>query len=197
MSGARDVITEAGEARGRLTGFSHLVLVCRDMDRSVRFYRDLLGLKIVRTSPRQRGYEKQYFFALTNGELLALYQMADVAPGPAPVVAGLWPAHDGDESQAPTRMDHFAFNVDSIAELEWFRDHLRGHGVSTSDVVGDRDGMPFLPGRLYFSDPDGNPLEIATAARADPRWRGFDERAWLRDDEPVAPLVAAPSPEKS
>src|SRR5215510_9550730 len=45
----RRILQESGPAAGRISGINHLVLFARDMNEGVRFYRDLLGLRVVRT----------------------------------------------------------------------------------------------------------------------------------------------------
>lgn len=192
MTAARSAperVVQAGPAAGKITGFNHLVLVCRDMNASVRFYRDILGLRIMRTAPERRGYQKQYFFELGNGELFSLYQMANVVERPEPpVVNSAWPGSDGVPPQNPQKMDHLAFNVDDMETLLWFQQHLRSRGVAVSEVFGQPAGTEFLPGRIYFYDPDGNPLEIATLDAANPGWEGFDHEKWFQDDTPVPAL---------
>lgn len=180
------IVASTGPAAGKITGFNHLVLLCTDLDRSTRFYRDLLGLKVVRTQPEWRTeYERQYFFELGNGELFSLYQSQRMVPPERPLVNTLWP-EDGPPSPRPQKLDHLAFNVDSMDELHWFQERLRDCAVAVSKVFVSEGG--FLAGRIYFSDPDGNPLEIATFDKADPKWENFDNRAWLREENPVPAL---------
>ena len=52
---------------------------------------------------------------------------------------------------------HFAFVIETADELAAWRDYLRGHGVECSEVF-DRGGFR----SIYFRDPDGHILEIAT-----------------------------------
>lgn len=185
-----ELVRVAGPAAGRITGFNHVVLVCREMERSVRFYRDLLGLEVARTAPERRGYERQYFFRLGNGEFFSLYQMSTSAERPQPpIVNGVYPGSDGTPPERPEKMDHLAFNVDTMETLLWFQSHLRAHGVEVSDVKGGPVGADFIPGRIYFYDPDRNPLEIATLALDDPRWADFDPDAWFEDDPPVPSML--------
>jgi catechol 2,3-dioxygenase-like lactoylglutathione lyase family enzyme len=182
----REIVQTAGEATGKINGFNHIVLVCKDMEASVRFYRDLLGLKVVKTAPARRGYERQYFFELPNGELFSLYQMSTVAPEPQrPVVNKLWPTLDGTPPDRPEKLDHMAFNVDTREEVLWFQRHLREHGVLVSEMIGDEPGTGFLAGRIYFVDPDGTPLEVATSEPGNPGWQGFDYTTWYEDTDPV------------
>jgi catechol 2,3-dioxygenase-like lactoylglutathione lyase family enzyme len=53
---------------------------------------------------------------------------------------------------------HFAFQVASADEQVAWRDYLRERGVPCSEVF-ERGGFR----SIYFRDPDGNLLEIATA----------------------------------
>ncbi|GAA4540224.1 VOC family protein [Pseudonocardia xishanensis] len=180
------IVASTGPAAGKITGINHLVMLCTDLDRSTRFYRDLLGMKVVRTQPDWREeYERQYFFQLANGELFSLYQSQKMTAPERPLVNSLWP-EDDEPSQRPQKLDHLAFNVDSMDDLHWFQERLTAHGVPVSKVWVSEAG--FLAGRIYFSDPDGNPLEIATFDAADPRWESFDDRAWLREEHPVPAL---------
>jgi catechol-2,3-dioxygenase len=43
------ILQERGPAMGRISGINHLVLFTQDMNEGVRFYRDVLGLRVVRT----------------------------------------------------------------------------------------------------------------------------------------------------
>src|ERR1051325_4016344 len=77
-----DIKTTGGPAVGRLAGVNHLQLIVSDMDRSVRFYRDILGLRVIRTTSDYpapgRGYQiiKNTFLDMGGNSLLSL-----VVPG--------------------------------------------------------------------------------------------------------------------
>ncbi|TQC43672.1 VOC family protein [Rhodococcus sp. WS4] len=186
LAAHQKIIASSGAAAGKITGFNHLVMLCTDLNRSTRFYRDLLGLKVVRTQPDWREeYERQYFFELGNGELFALYQSKHMVPPERPLVNSLWP-ETSEPTHRPQKLDHLAFNVDTMEDLHWFQDRLAKNGVDVSKVWVSEAG--FLAGRIYFSDPDGNPLEIATYEKNDPKWASFDNRAWLREENPVPAL---------
>jgi len=209
------IVAATGPAVGKISGINHLVLFTRDMNEGVHFYRDLLGLKVVRTQPRfstnalslqatalisagavdgaptlDRSV-RQVVCALGNGELFSLDEVEGVKERPdASIVSFLWPPSQAQAQASPQKLDHLAFNVETRAELDWFRDHLRAHDLLVSDVV-ERKGADrqhrFLAS-IYFSDPTGNPLEIATFDYGDPGWRGYDFTAWFRDEDPVPAL---------
>lgn len=116
----RRVLQESGPAAGRISGINHLVMFTQDMNEGVRFYRDLLGMRVVRTvrftttaeglrsaahhssgSAVQKADPspiavkmslRQVFFEMGNGELFSLYEAPGVAARPAaPVSSVLWP----------------------------------------------------------------------------------------------------------
>jgi len=116
------ILQENGPAAGRISGINHLVIFTRDMNEGVRFYRDLLGLRVVRTvrfntsadglrtaanhsaggaveersTPSDVAVDftvRQVFFEMGNGELFSLYEPPTVADRPAaPIGSVLWPA---------------------------------------------------------------------------------------------------------
>jgi catechol 2,3-dioxygenase-like lactoylglutathione lyase family enzyme len=187
----KQIIATKGKAVGKITGINHIVLVCKDMEKSVRFYRDVLGLKLVLTQPTPRiEYERQYFFELGNGELLSLYQVGNVVDAKEePIVPKMWPATGLAPSMHPQKMDHLAFEVETNDEVEWFWAYLQEQGVTVSKIAEREFGKHALCNSFYFYDPDDNPLEIATSVRNDSRWDVVDRTVWLREKDPVPSAV--------
>jgi len=183
----RRIVETRGPAAGKIDGVNHLVLVCRDMDRSVRFYRDLLGLRLVATQPTPRvEYDRQYFFQLSNGELLSLYQVPNaVAGSETAIVPKMWPPSDLGPSTRPEKMDHLAFNVPSNEDVAWFKRHLEDHGVTVSDIAKRPIGRLALCDSIYFYDPDNTPLEIASSETGNAAWAEVDRTRWFREEAPV------------
>jgi len=119
-------------------------LYVTDMARAVAFYRDVLGLRPMgggdRLTPMDAG----------EGTVLLLFLRGGSAEGIA-FPDGWIPPHDG---AGPA---HMAFAVDA-AEFEPWHARLAAHGVAV-EVVNhwDRGGRS-----LYFRDPDGHSIELAT-----------------------------------
>ncbi|GHB67660.1 hypothetical protein GCM10010377_68190 [Streptomyces viridiviolaceus] len=192
------LVTSAGPAAGRLQGVNHLQLIVDDMDESVRFYRDVLGLRVVRTrtkenypvSPSGFNMLKNYFFDMGNGGLLSLVQIEGAQGSPQdtePAVSGSWLWPDTTRGpQFPRKMDHLAFDVESHDDMVWFHAHLRECGVKVTEII-TREDEHFVES-IYFYDPNGIPLEIATFDRAHPRWKTHDPNMWFWDPEPVPAL---------
>ena len=135
-----------GEKRMQLRGLHHVTAICRDVERTIAFYRDLLGLAIVRDGPSDDDPHSRHvwFGALDGapGRLVSFMQYPQLPTG----VVGVGSTH------------HFALLVETADEQEAWRDYLRGHGVDCTDVL-DRGALR----SIYLRDPDGHIVEIATA----------------------------------
>ena len=56
-----------------IRGVNHLALVCKDMARTVEFYRDVLGMPLVETIDLPGGRGQHFFFDIGNGDSLAFF----------------------------------------------------------------------------------------------------------------------------
>ena len=123
----------------RLTGIGHVLLRVLDLERSKKFYSDVLGFRVLEEDPEHGGT----FMALEGqSHAIDLFQVKDTeaAQQQTPGVRGL---------------GHIAFRVESEAALKDAYATLQEHGVEitrTIDHVSQKS--------VYFHDPDGNTLEI-------------------------------------
>jgi catechol 2,3-dioxygenase len=127
----------------------HIVLYVRDLDRSARFYRDVLGWRQILPDPadvKEGGmpFPAAAFSAPSNRthhELLLIEVGADAAAQPAGRRVGLY---------------HFGLKVgDSDDELRAALATVEAAGVN---VVGASDHT--VTHSLYITDPDGNEIEL-------------------------------------
>jgi glyoxalase family protein len=128
-----------------LRGFHHITLVAGDAGRTARFYVNTLGLGFVKKTvnfDRPDTYHLYFGDRVgTPGTLVTFFEWPDAARGRI----GVGTTH------------HFALTVESDeAQLKWKR-RLSDAGVPVS---GPYDRGAFKS--IYFTDPDGIILEIAT-----------------------------------
>lgn len=151
-----------------LRGVNHLALVCKDMARTVDFYRDVLGMPLVKTIELPDGMGQHFFFDIGNGDALAFFWFPD-APEAAPGIAA--PRRGGGPSltSAHGSMNHVAFDV-PVEKIEEYRARLVAKGVRVTEVVNHDDSprqvSPEVSATtfvrsIYFFDPDGILLEFA------------------------------------
>lgn len=149
------------------SGINHLALVCEDMDRTVDFYTNVLGMPLTKTIelPENRG--KHYFFDCGGGDQLAFFSFPN---GPDSV--------DAKElrriTAIPGTMNHVAFNV-APEKIDEYREKLLELGIDCTEVVNHDDSDRQVSDEvspstfvrsIYFRDPDGTQLEFAAWARA-------------------------------
>jgi catechol 2,3-dioxygenase-like lactoylglutathione lyase family enzyme len=156
------------------SGVHHLALVCKDMERTVDFYTNTLGMKLVKAFDLGFGYGQHFFFDMGAGNLLAFFWFVDsekAAPGIASAANLL--GKGGTISSAHGSMNHIAFHA-PLDEIEGYRNFLVEKGVECSEMVNHAD-VETLPGEarvtdgvddatwvrsFYFLDPDGIMLEF-------------------------------------
>jgi catechol 2,3-dioxygenase-like lactoylglutathione lyase family enzyme len=151
----------------RFRGINHIALVSRDMARTVAFYRDLLGMPLVKTLELPDGKGQHFFFDAGGDTAIAFFWFPD-APAAQP---GVVQAPRGGGPSAHGSMNHLALDV-AAEDLEGYRARLAAAGVEVTEVVAHRDPSPVVGDdptfirSIYFHDPDGIRLEFAAWARA-------------------------------
>ena len=127
---------------GRISGLAEVVLLVQDLQKSVAFYRDTLGLTVI--SPP----DFPAAFLRVGDERDGVPQQIVLVPRPAE-------AHAGATSKLERDVHHIGLEV-PVDQLETERSRLSQLGFAT------RGGEhPFLPVEaFYLDDPDGNEIEI-------------------------------------
>lgn len=163
-------------------GINHLALVTNDMDKTVRFYRDILGMPLIAALGNYNGPQsfRHYFFELGAGNTIAFFEWGGAeitqAHKPAGVPANGW-----------VQFDHVSFNVDDEDALLALQSRLRERGVHVTRVV-DHDFIH----SIYFTDPNGIALE-ASYWLVDPTGQppAYENQHVFHDPRPVPALQEA------
>ncbi len=133
------------------TGLDHVVLRVRDIEKSISFYEDVLGLSV------ERRIDELGLVQLRAGasllDLVALDSKLGKAGGGAPDQS----APNSSPNPSPN-MDHFALALAHFDE-DAIRQHLAQHGIEAG-ATETRYGAQGYGPSIYLSDLDGNTVEL-------------------------------------
>jgi len=130
----------------RFNGVNHLAMATGDMDRTIRFWRDLLGMRLV-AGLGQPGY-RHYLFEIPPHDLIAFFEWRGIRPAA--------PKQHGRPMKGPFIFDHVSFGVESEDELWQLKDRLDAAGFPVSDMIDHG----FIHS-IYAFDPNGIPIEFS------------------------------------
>lgn len=157
-------MTQTRKIKPRKLG--HLVLAVRDIQKSVAFYTEVLGLEV------SDWISDQMCFLRSGADHhdLALAQIPKDSP-------------DIDDLPRYSRpgMEHFSYLVDSVDDMEIAVKMLQARGVEIVRGIGKHG-----PGEncfLVFKDPDGNNVEIYCDMQQIPAGTPHEARVWERNIE--------------
>lgn len=124
----------------RVIGFDHVNLKTHDIDRSIGFYVDVLGLPLVRVERDEGG-------AITFASVRAGMFLVDLHPS------------DDEWTDVQTGLNHLAMLVEPL-DLAALAGRLRERGVTIVKGPVRRQGAFGYGQALYITDPDGHGIEI-------------------------------------
>ncbi len=127
-----------------VTGVLETCLYADDLERTARFYEDLFGFSPMDGDARLRAY------GVAQGSVLLIFQRGTTGEE-VQTPGGVIPPHDGQGQL------HIAFAIPA-AEWDAWKQCVEERGIVVERIVKwPRGGQS-----LYFRDPDGNLVELAT-----------------------------------
>ncbi len=130
----------------KYSGINHLAMVTGDMDRTIRFWRDLLGMRLVAGLGGSR--YKHYFFEISEHDMIAFFEW--------PGVEKITERDHGAPVRGPIAFDHVSFGVETDEDLWRLKDRLEAAGIWVSEVINHG----FIHS-IYAFDPNNIPIEFS------------------------------------
>ena len=117
----------------RQSGLRHVALFCRELEASVCFYTEVIGMSV------EWNPDPDNYYLTSGNDNLALHRADDA------------------ERAEPQRLDHIGFIVAKLEDVEHWEEHLRNHAIEIVQATKThRDGAR----SLYCKDPDGTVVQI-------------------------------------
>lgn len=160
----------------RYTGINHLAMATGDMDAAIRFWRDLLGMRLV-AGLGHSGY-RHYFFEISGHDMIAFFEWPNVLP--------LAEKDHGVPVTGPYAFDHVSFEVESDDDLWELKDRLEAAEIWASEVIDHG----FIHS-MYTFDPNNIPIEFSAPVPG----VNLRETPDMRDSHPSDITLEGPEPQ--
>ena len=149
-------------------GVNHIAMATGDLDTTIRFWRDLLGLRLI-ACLGQPGY-RHYFFEISETCAIAFFEWPSIKPVPE--------KEHGRMVAGPFIFDHVSLGMETEDELWALKDRIDAAGFWVSEVIDHG----FIHS-IYSFDPNGIPIEFSCNVKE------FDVRK--------TPVMADPEPSET
>ena len=132
----------------RYNGVNHLAMVTNDMGATIRFWRDLLEMRLVAGLGRP-GY-RHYFFEISSHDMISFFEWSEARP----VVE----KDHGVPVKGPVAFDHVAIGVESDEDLWQIKGRLEAADIWVSEMIDHG----FIHS-IYSFDPNNIAIEFSAA----------------------------------
>ena len=127
------------------TGLDHVVVNTKDVDQAISFYRDVLGMEILRLEEFQAG--KVGFVSARVSPEIIIDLRPDASPGSLKENAG-------------PNMDHFCLVLGPTTDMNKLHADLKAQGVRIEETVRPAWGAQGYGEQFKLWDPEGNKIEL-------------------------------------
>ncbi|MBC2752836.1 MAG: VOC family protein [Desulfobacteraceae bacterium] len=128
------------------TGINHMAMATGDIDATIAFWRDLLGMRLVAGLGRP-GY-RHYFFEISKHDMIAFFEWPGIEPLPE--------KDHGVPVKGPFAFDHVSFEVCDEEDLWQLKQRLEDADQWVSEVIDH--GFIYS---IYTFDPNHIPIEFS------------------------------------
>ena len=159
----------------KLHGINHLAFITGDMEKTIRFYRDLLGLTL--SAGVGHNGLRHYFFRFGDDKThVAFFEYDGASP-----MKFKFP---GKRTSEPLGFDHVSFTVGGKKDLFALKDKLEAAGFGVRGAIDH--GMFWS---IYFRDPNNIPLEATWEFMA------IKKMPAMAEDEPMDIVAEGAEPQ--
>jgi len=130
----------------KVTELDHIVLNVHDIDRSLQFYNEVLGLKGERVDDFRAGKVGFPSVRINEATIIDLFPAQRETPPPG-------------DAKSNANLNHFCLVV-GPDDFSGIVEYLASNGISVREGPVSRWGARGRATSVYFLDPDGNEIEI-------------------------------------
>ncbi len=155
----------------RYNGVNHLAMVTNDMGATIRFWRDLLEMRLLAGLGRP-GY-RHYFFEISSHDMISFFEWPEARP--------MAEKDHGVPVKGPVAFDHVAIGVESDEDLWQIKGRLEAADIWVSEMIDHG----FIHS-IYSFDPNNIAIEFSAAVakvdlRCNPQMTDRDTHPFARE----------------
>lgn len=156
-------------------GVNHVALATNDMDETIRFWRDLLGMRLVAGQGKQGN--RQYFFQVARNCYVSFFEW--------PNVTAVDDKDPGRPFKGPLSLDHLCISLASEDDLWALKERLEAAEVWTTEVLDHGFIHSF-----FSTDPNNIQIEFCVELK------GIDlgREPRMVDSQPTDAAMEGPEP---
>ena len=124
---------------------NHVAFATRDLDSTIRFWRDLLGMRLI--AGLNDAGSRQYFFEITEYMMISFFEWPEVEPVPD--------KDPGRPVKGPFSFDHICIEIADREELWELKDRLEAAHIWVTEVMDNG----FIHS-MFSTDPNNIQLEF-------------------------------------
>ena len=160
----------------KYSGINHLAMATKDMNETIRFWRDFLGMRLV--AGLGDGNYRHYFFEISELDMIAFFEWSDVEKIPE--------KDHGLPVAGPFAFDHISLGVESDEDLWALKEKFEAADIWVSEVIDHG----FIHS-IYAFDPNNIPIEFSAPVS------GIDLRKQPKnkDRKPSTAALEGPEPQ--
>ena len=156
-------------------GINHIALATNDMDATIRFWRDLLGMKLIAGIGKKGN--RQYFLELSDSVLIAFFEWPEAEPVPD--------KDPGRPVKGPIIFDHLCIELTDIEQFWALKDRLTAAGIWVTEAIDN--GFIYS---IFSTDPNGIQLEFCCSIEN----RDIRSTFRMKDPQPSDAAKEGPGP---
>jgi len=130
----------------KYNGINHLAMATCDMDMTIRYWRDLLGMRLV-AGLGNHSY-RHYFFEISEHDLIAFFEWPDVEK--------IYEKDHGVPVKGLFAFDHVSIGLESEDDLWYLKQKIEAAGFWVSEIIDH--GFIYS---IYSFDPNNIPVEFS------------------------------------
>jgi catechol 2,3-dioxygenase-like lactoylglutathione lyase family enzyme len=157
-AGNRLSLPDRAGLKAPFAALHHVALVTNDMEKTVKFYRDVLGSEIAMAHRQGDRQVRHYFITVAPNTVFAFFEFPE---------AKMPEWLEATRPKSGRHLDHVDFYVESIDDIRYWEQRLSEHGIAIKRTIGGDS--------IFFHDPNNIVIQLTVGPQDKEPWPILDD----------------------